>query len=377
LMGLVLVIGLSIDVSRIYMVRSGLQNAADAAALAAARELNSGTAGIAEAVTQANAIVNKYGFNRTGVTVPNVTISQVVFAASLNGPWLSASDASASGVVRTIKYVRVTTQTASVSILFAAQALGATHTEQCTATAGMSVPLNTICNFSPVGVALTTNPTASPSPFTLHFTDNIGGSSWSVPNGNYVIFQLPDINGNGNAETANLAAGVTSLCTTVGQSLTMSSSAQAMNGRQAIADGTNTRFDPTNYNGYGNTFDSSNYPPDTNVAENLTTTQYLSKSPLTAPTHFPPGQDDRRILVMPIIDPIPAPGGSTTVRIRGFGAFLLVNKVTIPRGCNAAHPCGGDLVVQYLGDNFDVGRGSYNPNNPPGSSGLTIPVLYR
>src|SRR5882672_11402153 len=55
MVGLVLVLGLSIDVSRIYMVRSGLQNAADAAALAAARELNSGTAGLTDAVTQANA----------------------------------------------------------------------------------------------------------------------------------------------------------------------------------------------------------------------------------------------------------------------------------------------------------------------------------
>src|SRR4051794_1070196 len=48
MVGLVLVLGLSIDVSRIYMVRSGLQNAADAAALAAARELNSGSTGLTD-----------------------------------------------------------------------------------------------------------------------------------------------------------------------------------------------------------------------------------------------------------------------------------------------------------------------------------------
>ena len=36
--GLVLIIGLAIDVSRIYMLRAGLQNAADAAALAANME---------------------------------------------------------------------------------------------------------------------------------------------------------------------------------------------------------------------------------------------------------------------------------------------------------------------------------------------------
>ena len=41
-----LMLGLCIDVSRIYMMRTELQNAADAAALSAARELNSGTTGI-------------------------------------------------------------------------------------------------------------------------------------------------------------------------------------------------------------------------------------------------------------------------------------------------------------------------------------------
>jgi len=40
--GIVLAVGLCIDVARMYMVRTELQNAADVAALAAARELDSG-----------------------------------------------------------------------------------------------------------------------------------------------------------------------------------------------------------------------------------------------------------------------------------------------------------------------------------------------
>src|SRR4030095_7928490 len=91
LFGLVLVMGLVIDVSRFYMVRASLQNAADAAALAGARELSSGTTGLVDAVTQAQAIVNKFGFNRTGLTAPTATISTVEFAASLNGPWYVGS----------------------------------------------------------------------------------------------------------------------------------------------------------------------------------------------------------------------------------------------------------------------------------------------
>ena len=55
---LFLLVGLCIDVSRIYMVRAELQNAADAAALTAARELNAGAGGIDDAVIRANAVVN-------------------------------------------------------------------------------------------------------------------------------------------------------------------------------------------------------------------------------------------------------------------------------------------------------------------------------
>ncbi len=62
---LFLLVGLCIDVSRIYMVRAELQNAADAAALTAARELDAGTGGIDDAVTRANAILNTQGFRQS------------------------------------------------------------------------------------------------------------------------------------------------------------------------------------------------------------------------------------------------------------------------------------------------------------------------
>jgi len=58
--GIILAVGLCIDVARVYMVRTELQNAADAAALAAARELDSGAGGIQDAVTRATTIVNNY-----------------------------------------------------------------------------------------------------------------------------------------------------------------------------------------------------------------------------------------------------------------------------------------------------------------------------
>jgi len=372
MVGLCLALGLSIDVSRIYMVRSGLQNAADAAALAAARELNSGTGGLTNAVSQAQATAlqaNKYGFNRTGNTLPSVTISTVEFAASLDGPWYVGSDGVPAGVETTIKFVRVTTQVASVSILFAARGLGSTHTEQRTATAGMSVGLNTICGFFPVIVALNNPTPANGTLLTLKFTQGTG-SNLTILDQQYAVVQ---VTGNGSNDLAVLAAGGLPgfNCYRIGQGIGATSSNQN-NGPDRITSGTNTRFDI--YPGSnGSPLQPGTFPPDTNINQSITATQYFDHSPLTAPQD--PGQDSRRVLLMPIVSPQPS-GGTTSPPIVGFGGFFIRDQVTYQGQCQKAGQICGDLDVEFVGNFLDIGGGgSFDPNN--GCSTLSKPVLYR
>lgn len=372
MVGLVLVIGLSVDVSRIYMARAGLQNAADAAALAAARELNSGTSGLADAVTQAMSanLTNKYGFNRTGVTAPNVTIVKVEFSNSLavNATWYDNTNGNTvpAGTEAFIRYVRVTTQSAVVNTLFAGRMLGASRNEQRTAIAGASVGLTTVCNFFPIAVSLTNPYPANGEQLTFTFT-NVSGGTVTLVNNGYVVLQIPEIPGNGLPETAKLAAGITSMSASIGSSLVASQSANGSNGPRAIADGANLRFDiPAN--GYGNDLNATNYPPDSNTAQPLTSSQYLNRSPLTAPPINPPGQDDRRVLVMPIL-PTGSYSTSAIPTVR-FGAFLLRSQV--PRTGATA----GNLSVAYLGDSFPIGCGTFDPAAGGGST-LSKPVLYR
>src|SRR5260370_14318487 len=99
---LFLMVGMCIDVSRIYMARAEVQNAADAAALTAARELDRGAGGIDDAVTQANAIVNTHGFGKAGVS-----IASVEFAVSLNGTYMNAATAKDPATAPNIRFVRV------------------------------------------------------------------------------------------------------------------------------------------------------------------------------------------------------------------------------------------------------------------------------
>src|SRR5262245_43578646 len=238
------------------MTRTELQNAADAAALAAARELNGGTGGLNDAVTAAQAAAlqaNKYGLNRTGGNAPAVTISTVEFAASLNGPWYAGAGGVPAGTEKSIRYVRVTTLTSTTPVLFAVSTLGNTHTEARSATAGYSAPINTICDFFPTAVALDPRvepgddpATGYPMPNTamnLRFVQGTGSSA-TLANHDYIILEVPDINGNGAPETAVLSAGLTSLCQTLNFSVPfhMTPSANQNNGPRQITDGVNTRF---------------------------------------------------------------------------------------------------------------------------------------
>src|SRR6266576_5757458 len=73
---LFLMLGLCIDVSRIYMTRAELQNAADAAALSGAREFNAGPEGITNAVARATNIINTQGFAKLGVSIQTIEFAK-------------------------------------------------------------------------------------------------------------------------------------------------------------------------------------------------------------------------------------------------------------------------------------------------------------
>ncbi len=205
---LLLMIGLCIDVSRIYLTRAELQNAADAAALAAARELNGLSDGIDNAVTRANAVVNTEGLRAKS----NVTIASVTFAVNLNDdPYMSATAAKDPATTPNIRFVQVTTQTKSTSILFALSALGSNHVESSKAVAGKSVEVSGICDFFPAAVALSDPNPAAGTLMTLNFNQGTGNSATLVDK-DYIILEVPDIKGNGTVETALLTAGVRTYC---------------------------------------------------------------------------------------------------------------------------------------------------------------------
>ena len=104
---------------------------------------------------------------------------------------------------------------------------------------------------------------------------------------------------------------------------------------------------------------------------------YKSGSPILAPAsnHLPYAADNRRVIVMPLVYTGAIDG---SVRIGGFGAFLLLRKVVNPNQPSACHdipnPCG-HVQVEFIGEGFSVGAGSYDPNGA--CTTLTKAVLYK
>jgi Flp pilus assembly protein TadG len=362
---LFLLVGLCIDVSRIYMVRAELQNAADAAALTAARELNGGTGGIDDAITRANAIVNTRGFGKA-----NVTIATVEFATTVDGTYMNATDAKAPATVPNIRYVRVTTQAATTNILFALSALGTSHTENSSAVAGMSVEIDGICDFFPAAVALAD---PSPTPGTLmNLSFNQGtGTSATLVDKDYIVLEVPQLTGNGQVETSLLAAGLPNFCKKLGDNINMTPSSNPGNGPRAAGDGMNTRFN-VYANGYGNQLQPGTFPPDTNIKEFISHLDYINRTAgqVTAPNpNELIAEDDRRLLVVPIIAPGTYP--AYTTGIQAWGVFFLRSKVPTPNGNCSTTPGCGSIPVEY------VGRSQLGNSDPSCGTGLVTPVLYR
>ena len=93
MLSVLLAVGMGIDISRFYLTKNELQNAADAAALAGVSGLNGNAPGITEATNRAVKAMNTYEFNKTGVSFPRANVE---FAVNLDGPYVSEGSAAAS-----------------------------------------------------------------------------------------------------------------------------------------------------------------------------------------------------------------------------------------------------------------------------------------
>ena len=415
---LFLAVGLGVDLSHFYLAKTEMQNAADAAALAGASALTLPNPDrITTAVDRAIQILNtnKYNFNNKTFDVDRASLcgtgqACVTFAKNLDGAYVTESVAHDDPV--DVRFIRVTTPSKPVSVIFASPILGSTLALTAKAISGLSKPGNakycpfplsavqcrpgTTCEFASefwgdCGDAPTGTP---PRPPVHTYTDGTpacdptrefckgctytvrsAGSGGPSP-GNLGILGCAG-SGCDNVRDSLKAYGEGCDCglTSVGETMPVQTGACA----GPISDGLNVRFDryqpgggPMSYNAL--------FPPDVNVAQGdpigppgtqtwpgIPFSQYQSGAGAVPPATDHPGVAERRILVLPITHVQDWPTGSAgSVTARGFGAFFMRSQAI---GVN------GDIKLEYTGKNV-TGITGIDPSTT-GTSNIVTPVLYR
>ena len=344
---LLLAVGLGVDVSRLYLTKTELQNSADAAALAGVSALNSSSKGITTATDRAVAQMNKYQFNNKNVVFPR---SNVLFAVNLDGPYMSEESAKASA--KNIRFVKVTTPDSAVGVSFAAMILGKSRDLSATAVAGMSVAPNTFVGWIPLSVIDYDIPMAPGNVYTIR-----SAPTNSVSPGNYQVLAVA---GSGASDVRiGIASGV-NIPAGPGGVFAVDTKPGVNSG--PVRAGINSRFDD-----YDSQVDPATHPPDTNVKEGITYAQYRDGTATQAPTHT--GVPGRRIVLIPIVKKDQYDQGRNEVRFDRFGAFFLRTK--------ASNGNGGNIEAEYIGDRIVIGGGIVDPAGGPANTLLAIPVLYK
>jgi len=381
LLALLLMAGLALDAGHATLNKTRLQNATDAAALAAAKILDQTHSSIlatTEALTAFRNNANASGDQELATAYANGagTVSVTVqYSATLppfvtrapNGPYVRVS---ATGFTRPTWFSEI----AGINQM----------TVTATAVAGPSPTLNTVCDIVPLVVCGTPNV----ANFGYQMDQKVAlkqsapGSPSEIGPGN---FQLIQLGGSGaNIIRQNLAGTYTG-CASTGNNV----QTQPGNETGPTTQGINTRFG--DYTGpMGGT--QSQYPPDVLTTQqspplsvanggppyvitgNVTYSyqQYVADEGNPArynntPQPQGPGVFNRRVLQVPVGNCSGTGNGSTTVPVIGFACFFLLQKET-QKG-NSSY-----ILGEFEGNCSASGTPGPAPNSGPGPY---IIQLYR
>ena len=346
MLAVLLAVGLGVDISRFYLNKTELQNAADAAALAGVYGLTGYSEGIDDAVARAHAVMNSYEFNHTDVSFPE---ENVTFAINLNDEtYMTAAQAKLTPT--NIRFVKVVTPELPVGVSFAAFVLGNSRDMTAEATAGKSVPVNEICPWLP---AFILDDPANPITLGGTYTFRLAPGDHVSP-GNYQL--LAPIAAGGAGDREGMATGV-NWCVHTGQVIKTKPGVTS----GAIRQGINSRFGI-----YAGGLDPAEAPADWNVKENIEHQYYgTDREP---PRDGQEGVRDRRIVFIPITKEAPGEGRDTVVVDR-FGVFFLQTSV--------GGGSGAELKAEFIKTTAFAGNSSFVPGAGVANPSLAVPVLYR
>jgi Flp pilus assembly protein TadG len=370
-------LGMALDLGRIYNRRAELQAVADAAALAAARQLNGTAAGVSNALLQASnaASALRYQYNQLPIAWSDGAMS---FSSAANGNWVDAATAQANPAG--LRFARadsagLAASPGTVELVFMrllSDAL-ASSTSSASAVAGRSTirvePL-AVCAMSPLPAAPRANPgAAAPELVEYGFRRGVSYDLMQLnPDGssaeNFVLspFDRPGTPGT----AANVAAAVVAPYVCTGQLAMPTLGGGALTvGRPfplaALFNQLNSRFDQY----VGAQCAAANAPPDSNIKS------YAIGGGVNWMTVAPTKQGAQSTPVAGVklwtaADPFPTPAGTTAAMFGTLWAYAKAVQYA------AVEPAGGYLPF-LPGDWATL----YNPGLPAVNANYTSALPYR
>ncbi|ENM5747643.1 pilus assembly protein [Vibrio mimicus] len=375
MVSLVILAAIAIDVTHQVVNRTKLQNAVDAAALAAAMVADA-THDTATATDVAKSTLTSM-HNASGNSELDVDSANFGIAYS-NDPLLFPDGSfDATGDI----YVRVSVADLSLTEFFM-QALGMAKQVSAAAVAGPSSSINTIGNVVPIGVC---KGSESGGIYGYHSNDvyalKVGDSSMTaMGSGNY---NLLDFGSGADTVREALGGGYEGTVEIGGDIDTQTGVATG-----PVGQGINTRLGI-----YQGGVSSSDYPPDYvtelpatpatldssghvvyDYANDLTYAKYKADTEACIADSSSGdcesgGQPWRRVLPIPIVDCTGKSGGSTTYKVVEVGCFFLLQKVP------TSNSGGGQIVFGEFIDSCLVENGSIG--NTPEDQGAYKIILYK
>jgi len=262
-------VGLSVDFSRLYIADSEAQAAADAAAIAAASQLD----GQSDAITRANAAAfstplvsntQRFAENSGGQTGQVVSILAPKYLSDLPASDDSPLTAYTSDPFKA-EFVEIETQILTHNNVFLnALGIASTKTISATAVAGQN---EAICRVTPLAICNPNEAISVGANFDINewrgrqiiVRQQGPGASWAP--GNFGFLNVPDL-GNGASALADTLASVDGADTCF--STRLDTQPGAIN---AVRSALNTRFDIYDNPFYKNAANSSSFPPSPNVTK--------------------------------------------------------------------------------------------------------------
>jgi len=380
MVAVIAVAGLALDVGHVVVNKSRLQATVDAAALSAAKVLDT-TGSTAQATTAANNVFALNAAQQPDLWAVFGSVSKTVEYSNTLLPFSAGTNPPL--------YVRVTASGFSITSTLTKVVGINNFTIGANAVAGPSPTIGTACNIAPMMVC-----GSSGAPGFGYSTGQItalklssGSSGASIGPGNYRLLSL---NGTGANLVRQNLAGSYSSCATVG------TNAQTQPGNQAgpVAQGLNTRFNEYS----GGNLSSATYPPDvvtyqptgnnrlscqdtscstvvtgaggntviTNASqygaysyEGMYQPRVLSGSYDVSPAPAGNGVVDRRVLAVPVGDCSVVAQGRSDIPVLGLACVFLLQDVN-------QSGTGGQVFGEFLSNCQVDGNPGPAPNNGPG-----------